>query len=124
MEGLLLETLLMAPFAIAWFVYRGGAGLGEFGLKVDIFLLGAGAMTAVPLMAYVAASRLLPLTALGLVFYIGPTAQLLVAVFAFGEPFGLVQGMAFGLVWLGLAVVTLDSLLKARTLRKRMGAVL
>ncbi len=124
MEGLLLETLLMAPFAIAWFLYRDGAGLGQYGLKVDLFLLGAGAMTAVPLMAYVAASRLLPLTALGLVFYIGPTAQLLVALLAFQEPFNWVQGLAFGLVWTGLLAVTWDSLRQARNLRRRMGGEL
>ncbi|NCF20337.1 MAG: EamA family transporter RarD, partial [Haliea sp.] len=76
MEGLFLETLLMAPFGIAWLVSRGGGGLGQYGLEVDLFLLGAGAYTAIPLICYVAASRMLPLTALGLVFYIGPTSQL------------------------------------------------
>jgi chloramphenicol-sensitive protein RarD len=121
MEGLLLETLLMAPFALSWFFHRDGAGLGQHGGSVDLFLLGAGAMTALPLMAYVAASRLLPLTALGLVFYIGPTTQLLVAVLVFREPFDRVQALAFGLVWAGLLVVTWDSIRRARTLRRRMG---
>jgi chloramphenicol-sensitive protein RarD len=121
MEGLLLETLLMAPFALAWFFYRDGAGLGQHEGSVDMFLLGAGAMTALPLMAYVAASRLLPLTALGLVFYIGPTSQLLVALLVFREPFDLVQALAFGLVWTGLLVVTWDSIGRARALRRRLG---
>ncbi len=118
MEGLLLETLIMAPFALCWLVYRDGAGLGLHGLEVDLFLLGAGAYTAVPLMTYVAASRLLPLTALGLVFYIGPTTQLLVAVLVLGEPFDTVQMAAFALVWVGLALVTADSLRRARKLRR------
>lgn len=117
-EGLLLETLLMAPFAIAWLVYRDGGGFGQYGIRVDLLLLGAGVFTAVPLMTYVAASRLLPLTALGLVFYIGPTAQLLVAVVVFGEPINTVQMIAFGLVWAGLALVTFDSLRRARALRR------
>lgn len=117
MEGLLLETLLMAPFGIAWMIYREGAGLGQHGISVDLFLLGAGAFTAIPLMTYVAASRLLPLTALGLVFYIGPTAQLFVAVVVFGEPFSTVQIVSFSLVWIGLALVTLDGLRRARALR-------
>jgi chloramphenicol-sensitive protein RarD len=121
MEGLLLETLLMAPFAISWLVYRDGGGLGVHGIRIDLFLLGAGVFTAVPLMSFVAASRLLPLTALGLVFYIGPTAQLLVAVRVFGEPFHTVQLIAFALVWVGLGLVTLDSLRRASVLR-RMGA--
>jgi chloramphenicol-sensitive protein RarD len=117
MEGMLLETLLTAPFAIAWILYRDGAGLGVHGVKVDAFLLGAGIFTAAPLIAYVAASRLLPLTALGLVFYIGPTAQLLVAVVVFGEPFDTLQVISFALVWIGLVLVTLDGLRRARKLR-------
>lgn len=121
MEGLFIETLLMAPFAIAWVIWREGAGLGAHGLKVDLFLLGAGAFTAIPLIAYVAASRLLPFTALGLVFYIGPTAQLLVALFYFKEPFEPVQAVAFGLVWVGLLFVTLDNLHRGRKLRIQRG---
>jgi chloramphenicol-sensitive protein RarD len=124
LEGALLEALLMAPVAIAWLVYRDGGGLGLYGTRVDLFLLGAGAFTAVPLISYVAASRLLPLTALGLVFYIGPTTQLLVAVVVFGEPLDTVQIIAFGLVWVGLALVTLDSLRRARVLRRSTGTPL
>ena len=118
MEGLLLETLLMAPIAIAWLVYRDGGGLGQHGWQVDLFLLGAGAYTAIPLLCYVAASRLLPLTALGLVFYIGPTSQLLVAVLFFGEPFSMIQLLAFSLVWIGLILMTLDNLRRSRALRQ------
>jgi chloramphenicol-sensitive protein RarD len=114
MEGLLVETLLMAPFAITWLLLRDGGGLGEYGLKVDVLLLAAGFITAVPLMTYVAASRLLPLTALGLVFYIGPSAQLLVALVCLDEPFDPVQFASFVLVWLGLALVTADTVWRNR----------
>ena len=117
-EGLLMETMMMLPFALVWLVLRDWGGLGGHGLKVDLFLLGAGVYTVVPLIAYVAASRMLPLTALGLVFYIGPTAQLLVATLAFGEPFDAVQGIAFGLVWAGLFVVTVDGFRRARQLER------
>jgi chloramphenicol-sensitive protein RarD len=113
-EGLFVEVLIMAPFAIAWLIYRDGGGLGQFGLRVDALLLGAGILTAVPLMTYVAASRLLPLTALGLVFYIGPTAQLLVAIFAFGEAFDSAQILSFGLVWVGLALMTAYNLRRSK----------
>lgn len=118
MEGLFIETLLMSPLALGWLIYRNGAGLGQFGLTVDLVLLGAGAFTAIPLITYVAASRLLPLTALGLVFYIGPTAQLLVAALVFKEPFSAVQLVAFGLVWTGLVIVTLDNFRRARKQRR------
>ncbi|MEM8561774.1 MAG: EamA family transporter RarD [Pseudomonadota bacterium] len=117
-EGLLIEMSLLAPFALGWLLLSGGGGLGDFGLKVDLFLLGSGLMTALPLIAYVAASRLLPLTTLGLVFYIGPSVQLLVALFVLGEPFDLVQMLAFTLVWIGLAVVTTHNLRVARDQRR------
>jgi chloramphenicol-sensitive protein RarD len=117
MEGLLLEMSILLPFALAWLVYRDGAGIGLYGLKVDLFILGAGAFTALPLMAYVAASRMLPLTALGLVFYIGPSTQLLVAIWVFDEPFDIIQLLAFGLVWMGLAVVTVSNIRCAAALR-------
>ena len=118
MEGLLLEALIMLPFAIGWLIYRDGAGFGVYGLKIDLLLIGAGFYSAVPLMTYVAASRLLPLTALGLVFYIGPTAQLIVAVWVFGEPLVPAQMIAFGLVWIGLVLVTMDGYRRARRARR------
>lgn len=120
-EGLFIETLLMAPFAIAWLWFHDWGGLGQYGLKVDLFLLGAGAFTAIPLMAYVVASRLLPLTALGLVFYIGPTTQLMVAVLIFKEPFNTVQLVAFTLVWVGLFFVVADSLRRSRLWQRLRG---
>jgi chloramphenicol-sensitive protein RarD len=117
LEGLFIETVLLSPAALAWMYLQDGAGLGRHGAGVDLFLLGAGAFTAIPLITYVAASRLLPLTALGLVFYIGPTAQLLVALVAFGEPFDIIQAAAFGLVWVGLAIVTADNVRRTRKLK-------
>lgn len=117
-EGLLLETVFMAPFALAWLWYRDGGGFGLYGTRVDLFLIASGAYTAIPLLAYVAASRLLPLTALGLVYYIGPTVQLVVAVWVFGEAFDMVQLAAFGLVWVGLLLVSIHGISRARKLRR------
>lgn len=117
-EGLLIETVFMAPFALAWLIYRDGGGLGAYGLRVDWFLLASGAYTAIPLMAYVASSRLLPLTALGLVFYIGPSVQLLMAVWVLGEPFDKIQLAAFSLVWIGLLLVSVDTVRRARAQRR------
>ena len=107
----------MAPFALVWIVLEQGAGLGRYGAKVDLVLLGAGVMTAVPLMCYVAASRLTALSALGLVFYIGPSTQLLVAICIFGEPMNPVQLVSFALVWLGLGFVAADTLRRLRSVR-------
>jgi chloramphenicol-sensitive protein RarD len=112
-----METALMAPVALLWMVARDGAGLGLHGLNVDLFLLGAGVMTSVPLLMYVAASHRLTLTAMGLAFYIGPSCQLFVAVFILGEPLNPVELVSFALVWLGLLVIAADSLRRYRSVR-------
>lgn len=109
-EGLTMEVAFLAPLALAWLWYTGGASFGEFGNRVDVFLTGAGVITTVPLVLYVAASHRLALTAMGLTFYIGPTCQLLVAIFIFDEPLNPVQLGSFVLVWLGLGVIIADTL--------------
>ncbi len=116
-EGLFIELLFMAPFALGWLIYRDGGGFGIYGSRVDFFLLAAGVITAVPIMAYVAASKLVPLSALGLVFYIGPTVQLVVAVWILGESFTLISLVSFGLVWLGLILMTGENLRRAAVRR-------
>jgi chloramphenicol-sensitive protein RarD len=116
-EGLFVETALMAPLALLWLLYRDWGGLGQYSTRVDLFLLGAGVMTVVPLACYVAASRMLPLTALGLVFYLGPSCQLFVAICIFGEPLNPVQLFSFVLVWLGLAFVVADTFRRYRSMR-------
>ncbi len=116
-EGLAMEVAFLAPAAAAWLWLSGGASFGEFGLRVDLFLVGAGVITTVPLVLYVAASHRLALTAMGLTFYIGPTCQLLVAIFVFGEPLNPVQLGSFVLVWLGLGVIIADTLRRYRNVR-------
>ena len=53
--------------------------MGAHGLRVDVFLLLAGVYTTAPLLTYIAAARLLPLSIVGFTSYLGPTLQLLVA---------------------------------------------
>ena len=113
LDGLFVETVLLAPFALGWILWQGGAGLGARGHHVDAILLGAGAFTAIPLLGYIEAARRLPMIALGLLFYINPTVQLLVAVFGFGEPLQPAAVWSFSLVWAGVVLYL------AQTLRRR-----
>ncbi len=102
LDGLFIETVLLAPFALGWILWHHGAGLGSKGLLVDAILLGAGAFTAIPLLGYIEAARRLPMVALGLLFYINPSVQLLVAVLWLHEPLHAGQVEAFTLVWAGV----------------------
>jgi chloramphenicol-sensitive protein RarD len=116
LDGLFVETVLLAPFALGWILWQGGAGLGAHGHHVDAILLGAGAFTAIPLLGYIEAARRLPMIALGLLFYINPTVQLLVAVFAFGEPLQPAAVWSFSLVWTGVVLYLAQTLLRRRRL--------
>ena len=116
MQGLFIETLCMAPFALAWLWATGGAGMGQHGMKVDMFLLMAGMFTTAPLLTYVAASRLLPLNIVGLTSYLGPSLQLLVAQTLLGESIDLVTALSFALVWLGVLLVSGQGVIKRKRL--------
>ena len=109
LQGLFLESLCMAPFAIMWLVLTSGAGLGVHGGRVDFFLLFSGVFTATPLLTYVAAARSLSLSTIGLLTYVGPTLQLLVAIFILKEPATLTTALTFGLVWLGVIAVSVEA---------------
>ncbi|SDG48617.1 EamA family transporter RarD [Roseospirillum parvum] len=107
--GLFVETALVAGPALVWLVWLAvngqGAFLGGLGAGVDIGLPLAGLLTtALPLTLFAFAGQRMPLAVLGLMQYMNPTLQLLLATLAFGEPFTTNHGVAFGLVWCGLAV--------------------
>jgi len=74
-----------------------------------LLLLAASLMTALPLIFYTMASKRLKLGTVGLIQYMNPTCQFLLAVFAFGEPFTQVHLITFIFIWGGLALFTFDS---------------
>jgi chloramphenicol-sensitive protein RarD len=106
--GVSVETLLMAPLAIAYLLLlpEGGALLGGNGMTRTL-LVASGAVTAVPLVLYSFAARRLSLADFGMVQYINPILQLLCAVTLLGEPLGGAQFSALLLIWLGLLIYSL-----------------
>ena len=112
-SGLFFETLLAAPFALAylvWITAAGDLGFGRFGVGTDVLIALSGVVTAVPLVLFAAGARRLRLTTMGFLQYLAPTITFLLAVFAFGEPFTAQQGWTFGLIWAGLAFYSIDLL--------------
>ena len=115
-QGLFLESLFLMPAGLVWLFMNDGGGMLQYGLRTDILLVGAGAITAIPLLTHVAAARILPMSTVGLLSYLGPSLQLLVAQTFLGESISLVTAMSFLIVWCGLALIVLDNL---RTLRRQ-----
>ena len=78
--------------------------------SADIVLIAvAGVVTTVPLLLFTAAARRLPYSMLGMLQFIAPTLQFLIAVLLYGEPFTTAHAIAFGAIWaaLGLYVVAI-----------------
>ena len=120
LEGLWIETLVLAPVAFGWLLwlqYGGRLGFMEVGLGVDLLLVLGGAVTAIPLLMFTAAARRLPYSTLGFLQYIAPSIQFLLAAFVFGEPLTTAHMVCFGAIWTALAIFTLDGwrLSRART---------
>ncbi len=105
--GFGLEMMLLAPFAAAYLLTLGadgGAALPEANGKVQALVAGSGAVTAAPLLWFNSAARRLRLATLGFLQYLAPSVTFLLAVFAFGEAFTRTHALAFGCVWLALAI--------------------
>lgn len=110
--GLSLESTLLAPFALAFLVRAEAGGSAAFlnqGPWIDLILIGAGPVTALPLLWFAHAARRLELSAVGVLQYLAPTGQFLVAVFVNGEAFTPAHQLGFALIWLGLGVYTYAS---------------
>ena len=118
-RGLGVENMFMLVPALAWlgWIELGGDG-GFFSLRwggwTDLLLVMGGALTAIPLIFFAYAVRRVPLSVVGLLQYIGPTLQLLLGVFFFGEDFGIERAVGFGFIWVGLAAFAIDGALAAR----------
>jgi chloramphenicol-sensitive protein RarD len=110
-QGFFLEVLILSVPALGYLIYLQSRGEGHFlaGSATDTWLLmAAGIITAVPLMLYANGAKLLRLSTIGIMQYIAPTMIFLSAVFVFHEPFGMTKLIAFGLIWLGLAIYSVS----------------
>ncbi|MBT3189905.1 MAG: EamA family transporter RarD [Anaerolineae bacterium] len=103
--GLTLETGIMLLPALAYLAYMSAQGEGVFlqlDLKTDLLLIGAGAVTAIPLLTFAKAAQRIPLTMIGLMQYIAPTGQFLIGVLLYKEAFSPSQAIGFGIIWFAL----------------------
>ena len=120
--GLATETLLLAPFAVAflaWCELRGTGELGHASAGVNALLVGSGLITALPLALFAYGARLIPYSTIGIVQYIGPTLQFLIGVFVFHEAFTAERAVGFVMIWAALAIYAADG--AYRTRRRRSG---
>nr|WP_227008011.1 EamA family transporter RarD [Pseudarthrobacter sp. AB1] len=115
--SLSVETIVLAPIAAATMVFlsvSGSATLTSQGPGHFWLLVASGVITAVPLLFFGASARRLPMTTIGLLQYVAPLLQFIVALVVFQEAMTTSRWIGFGVVWLALLVLTVDMLRATR----------
>lgn len=120
-EGLGMETLILAPFALAFLVVlqlRGDMAFGHEGAGNVLLLVGTGVVTSIPLLLFGAAATRLSLSTVGLLQYLGPVLQFILGLLVFDESMSAARWAGFVLVWTALVIFTVDAVRsRQRTLR-------
>lgn len=115
--GLFLECLLTLPLALlylGWLAVGPGLAFPTGGRATDLLLLAAGVVTVAPLLLFGIGARRLTLTTVGLLQYIAPSLIFIEGAWLFGEPLSPWRLVSFALIWLALALATLDGLRRGR----------
>lgn len=122
--GFTFEASVLAPIAALYLLWLWASGQNSFGIATparDTLLLGAGVVTALPLIWFAAAARKLPLTTIGLLQFSSPSATFLLGVFVYDEPFSASEATTFACIWLALLLYVADALLARPVLAAERG---
>lgn len=112
LQSFTIESGMVLPFALIqlWIVAQYSPIMILSGPIETSLLVAFGILTAIPLILFGAAASRVPLSTIGFIQYLTPTLQFSVGFFILGEPMPTVRWIGFGLVWISLAVLTLDAL--------------
>jgi len=127
LSGLMIESMWMTPIAIAqWLVVSSMVGVTAFthGVPYALWIMAAGPITAIPLMMFAAATRRIPLTAIGLIQYSTPIFSFVFGVFVLKEPMPQARWAGFFIVWISLVILVIDMLRHAKRSRTARAAEL
>lgn len=117
LPGLTVETLvLLVPglVLIALQAETEGLSLGA-SVSSDVLIALSGVLTGLPLLLFAEAARRMDYSTLGFVQYLSPTLVFILGLFVFREPIKATQIVCFGLIWLAIAVFTLDLFQRSRS---------
>ena len=118
LEGLAIETFISSFFYLAYLVYIGNQGTGQFGQSwgLTVLLISAGAVTAIPLLLFNGSTNRLPFTTIGLLQYITPTLQFSIGVWVLNEDMPTARWIGFLIIWAALVALAIDLIRSSRTI--------
>jgi chloramphenicol-sensitive protein RarD len=117
LEGLAIETFISSFFYLAYLIYIGNQGTGQFGQNwgLTLLLISAGAVTAIPLLLFNGSTNRLPFTTIGLLQYITPTLQFSIGVWVLNEDMPTARWIGFLIIWAALVTLAIDLIRSSRT---------
>ena len=110
-QGFFVEVILMFPIAaiyIAILFANHSSSFLQGSYSNNILLICAGPATAIPLILYASGAKRLRLATIGMMQYIAPTMIFLIGLFVFKEAISSWQWLAFGMIWIALAIYTIS----------------
>ncbi|MDN4523145.1 EamA family transporter RarD [Fictibacillus fluitans] len=105
--GLTYETMFVTPLALVYIFFAQQRGTEAFAAQsstVTLLLMGAGVVTAIPLLCFAQAAKRISLSMIGFLQYIAPTIMLILGVFLYHEEFSRTRLFSFVLIWLALII--------------------
>ena len=105
--GLLIETLLLSPIAIIFFIFLFRNNINIFSLSEPIlsfYLFWAGLMTLVPLFWYTKGFELIGIGPASMIFFLTPTAQFILGIYLYNEPLMLDKLISFIFIWIAVII--------------------
>ncbi len=117
LEGLSIETLLLFVPAAGYLLFldhQGTGALFRIDRQTDLLLMASALFTAVPLLLFTTGARLLTFISIGFLQYIAPSCTFLLAVIVYHEPFSTAQLITFVMIWIALALFSMDAVLTFR----------
>jgi len=116
-RGLAIETLFILPIAIVGYIYlmqTTDIAFLQVDMKTNLFLIGSGIITALPLVLFAKGAQKIPLYLMGFIQFLSPTMSLIIGIFIFDEPFTATEFFTFGCIWLAVLIFSAAKLVEAR----------
>jgi chloramphenicol-sensitive protein RarD len=110
--GLFIETLVVLPIAAFYLMVMTDSETSNLLLNpwaLNLWLMFAGVVTALPLIFFGQAALRLPLSTLGFFQYLAPSILFVFAVLVYDEPISFIKMFTFACIWSGILLFIFEN---------------